>query len=145
MVNVRCGGCPVCSMSGVVNVLFHTRCGGCLVGWMSGVVDVIRPIQTQFRIAQIKHHSYFGQFSNLLNGIIVTPRQPNDIAELRQGGLLGCGDTGYHHTPSFLNCRQDDAHNHGDGDDLRCKNDLFSGPTAARTFTSTHDRSQPVV
>ena len=36
MVDVRCGGCPVWWMSGVVDV----RCGGCLVWWMSGVVDV---------------------------------------------------------------------------------------------------------
>ena len=112
------------------------------------VVDVIQPLQTQFKTALIKHFFYCWQFDILLNNIVVTPRQPNDISELRQGGLLGCGDTVYHHTPSFLNYRQDDDHTHGDSadnDDLRCKNDLFSGPTAVRTFTSTHDQSQPDV
>ena len=55
----------------------------------------------------------------------MTPRQPHDIAELRQGGLLGCGDTVYPHTPSFLNYRQvghdvdENCGDGGDGDDLR--------------------------
>ena len=55
----------------------------------------------------------------------MTPRQPNDISELRQGGLLGCGDTVYPQTPSFLNYRQDGAHNDDDVDDSADNDELM--------------------
>ena len=41
-------------------------------------------------------------------------RQPNDIAELREGGLLACRDAAYPHNPTFLNYRQDGNLNGGD-------------------------------
>ena len=41
-------------------------------------------------------------------------RQPNDIAELREGGLLACRDAAYPRNPTFLNYRQDGNLNGGD-------------------------------
>ena len=40
VINVRCGECLVWSMSGVINVLFHTRCDQCLVWSMSSLINV---------------------------------------------------------------------------------------------------------